>query len=62
MMIAEDSFYEIIQDTWNSTLGFQVDRTSTSEFAEPGAWIVCVKISGEWEGEVRLYCSLPWLD
>jgi hypothetical protein len=59
MRIAEDSFYRIIQDTWNSTLGFQVDHALSPEFSEAGALTVGVKITGAWEGEVLLRCSLP---
>jgi hypothetical protein len=57
MPIAEETVYSIIQDTWASTLGFQVDRLSQEEFSAPGAFTVCVKISGAWDGEVRLHCS-----
>ena len=58
-MIADDSFYKIIQDTWTSTLGFQVDHASRAEFSEAEMVTVCVRITGAWDGEVRLHCSLP---
>jgi hypothetical protein len=57
MPIAEETVYRIIQDTWASTLGFQTDRLRHEEFSAPGAYTVCVKISGAWDGEVRLHCS-----
>jgi hypothetical protein len=59
MLVTEDAFYQIIQDTWNSTLGFQVERLAGPEPPAAGAVTVCVRISGAWEGEVRLYCPLP---
>jgi chemotaxis protein CheX len=57
MLIDEETVYRIIQDTWASTLGFQVDRLSLEEFSAAGAFTVCVKTTGAWDGEVRLYCS-----
>jgi len=57
MLVTEETFYGIIQDTWTSTLGFQVDRPASGEFSAIGAISVCVKISGAWDGEVRLHCS-----
>ena len=59
MAVTEGVFYRIIQDTWTSTLGFQVDRAASEEFCAIGAFSVCVKITGAWDGEVRLHCSLP---
>ena len=29
MLVTEGTFYKIIQDTWTSTLGFQVDRAAS---------------------------------
>ena len=29
MLVTEGAFYRIIQDTWTSTLGFQVDRPAS---------------------------------
>lgn len=55
MLIAEEAFYKIVQDTWISTLGLQIDR-SAAEPVETEAITVCVKITGAWEGEVRLRC------
>ncbi len=57
MLIAEETVYRIIQDTWASTLGFQVARLPPEEYSEAGAFTVCVKITGAWDGEVRLHCS-----
>jgi CheY-specific phosphatase CheX len=57
MPITEEAFYQIIQDTWSSTLGFQVDHADSAEFSTDRAVTVCVKISGAWEGEVGLHCS-----
>ncbi len=62
MLVTERAFYKIVQDTWTSTLGFQVDRAASAEFSPIGALTVCVKIAGAWDGEVRLHCSPPWLD
>jgi len=59
MLITEGAFYRIIQDTWTSTLGFQVERAAWVEFSAIGAFTVCVKITGAWDGEVRLHCSAP---
>jgi CheY-specific phosphatase CheX len=59
MLIAEDALCQIIQDTWNSTLGFQVECRASSESIAAGALSVCVKISGAWEGEIRLHCPVP---
>jgi hypothetical protein len=57
MVVSEGAFYGIIQDTWTSTLGFQVDRAASEEFSAIGAFTVCVKLTGAWDGEVRLHCS-----
>ncbi|MGD1101563.1 MAG: chemotaxis protein CheX [Terriglobia bacterium] len=57
MLVTEGAFYGIIQDTWTSTLGFQVDRDDAEEFSAIGALTVCVKLTGAWDGEVRLHCS-----
>ncbi len=59
MLVTEDAFYEIIQNTWSSTLGFHVERSSGSEAVVAGALTVCVKITGAWNGEVRLHCPVP---
>jgi len=56
MLFTQDAFYKIIQDTWNSTLGFEVDRPGAVEYSAAGAFTVCVKASGAWDGEVRLHC------
>jgi hypothetical protein len=57
MLIADETVYKIIQDTWTSTLGFEVDRVASDDNPAPGAFTVCVKITGAWDGEVRLHCS-----
>ncbi len=57
MLVTEGAFYRIIQDTWTSTLGFHIDRPVSTEFSAIGVISVCVKISGAWDGEVRLHCS-----
>src|SRR5208337_933931 len=59
MLVTEGDFYGIVQDTWTSTLGFQVDRAALEDFTAIGAFTVCVKITGAWDGEVRLHCSAP---
>ena len=33
MLVADAAFYEIIQNTWTSTLGFPVDRYDSTEFS-----------------------------
>jgi hypothetical protein len=57
MLVTEESIYEIVEGTWTSTLGFQVKRAESAEFSVQGALTVCVKITGAWDGEVRLHCS-----
>jgi chemotaxis protein CheX len=59
MLISEDALYQIIDDTWNSTLGFQVERQPEPPSVVPGGLTVGVKMAGAWEGEVRLHCPLP---
>ncbi len=59
MRVAEEGFYGIIQDTMNSTLGFQVERIASQEFPSSEALTVGVKITGAWDGEARLHCSAP---
>src|SRR5208337_3507809 len=34
-------------------------RAVAEDFSAIGALTVCVKITGAWDGEVRLYCSEP---
>ena len=58
MLVNEAALFEIIQDTWISTLGFQVDLATSPEFSPIEAFTVCVKITGAWDGEVRLHCPL----
>ena len=58
MLVTEGAFYRIIQDTWTSTLGFPVDPAPSVDFSAIGSFTVCVKITGAWDGEVRLHCSL----
>jgi hypothetical protein len=59
MLVTEGDFCRIIQDTWTATLGFPVDRSASAEFPATGAFTVCVRISGAWDGEVTLHCSDP---
>jgi hypothetical protein len=59
MLVTEEILYGIIQDTWTSTLGFQVDRPTLGEFSALGEFTACVKITGAWDGEVRLHCPPP---
>jgi hypothetical protein len=56
MLVTEGTFFRIIQDTWTSILGFQVDRAASVDFSESGTFTVCVKITGAWDGEVRMHC------
>jgi len=57
MLVTEEAFYQIIHDTWTSTLGFQVESAKSAEYSADGAFTVSVKITGAWDGEVRLHCS-----
>jgi chemotaxis protein CheX len=59
MLVTEETFYKIIQDTWASTLGFHIDCPVPAERSAIGELTVCVRISGAWEGAVRLDCPLP---
>ena len=59
MLVTEETFYKIIQDTWASTLGFHVECPVSAELSAIGVLTVCVRISGAWEGEVQLHCPLP---
>jgi hypothetical protein len=59
MVVSDRDFYKIIQDTWASTLGFLVDRSASADISAFGALTVCVKLTGAWEGELRLHCSPP---
>lgn len=56
MVITETNVFEIIQDTWTSTLGFQVDYLESQDFSPVGAFTASVKIAGAWDGEVRMHC------
>ena len=55
-MLSEGAVYRIVQDTWTSTLGFQLDLDAPEELCGDGGYTVCVKITGAWDGEVRLHC------
>jgi chemotaxis protein CheX len=59
MMVTEETFYTIIQDTWASTLEFQIDYLDLEEFTVAEALTVSVRISGAWCGELHLQCPLP---
>lgn len=59
MLVPDSAFFTIIQDTWAATLGLQVDRRDLKEFSETGAFSVSVRITGAWNGEVRLLCPEP---
>jgi hypothetical protein len=59
MLLAEDAFYKIIEDTWNSTLGFEVERSNSEAHSDDGEIIACSKVSGAWNGEVHLFCPRP---
>jgi hypothetical protein len=59
MPVTKETFYQIIRDTWASTLDFPIDLPASPEFTTNGALTVCVRISGAWNGEVRLDCPLP---
>jgi len=59
MPVTDAAFLRIIEDTWNSTLGFQVDGPALADLPLVGTFTVCVKITGAWDGEVRLHCPKP---
>jgi len=58
MQITEHALLQIIEDTWNSTLGFQIDCQPAPPLT---AEVLTVRagISGAWSGEVQLDCPLP---
>ena len=58
MLVTEETFYKIIQDTWASTLEFQIDRPPSADFSANGELTVCVRIAGQWNGEVCLRCPM----
>jgi len=59
MLISEDALFQIIDDTWNSTLGLPVERQVGLKLGATPELEVCVKIMGAWEGELGLQCPLP---
>jgi CheY-specific phosphatase CheX len=59
MLVNEESLYNIIQDTWTSTLGFQVECRKAAEVSTVGEYTVCVRITGAWDGEVHMHCPMP---
>lgn len=59
MLVTEETFHKIIQDTWASTLEFQIYDPLTADSSGEGEIAVCVRISGNWNGEVCLRCPLP---
>jgi chemotaxis protein CheX len=52
--LTEESFYQMIQDTWVSTFGIQVERVPSPEPLDDSPITVGVKISGAWYGAVCL--------
>ena len=59
MQVSEADFYDIVQNTWSSTLGFQVLPASSPEPVGNEALTVGVRMTGAWEGEVCLRCVPP---
>ncbi len=59
MLVTEETFHKIIEDTWASTLDFQICSRLSADLAGEGEIAVCVGISGKWNGEVYLRCPLP---
>jgi chemotaxis protein CheX len=52
-----DAVQQTVETVWATLLGLQVQRRSApSTDGEPG-WSGSVRISGAWEGEVRVHCS-----
>ena len=56
MLLTEDTFCKIIQDTWSSILGLLVDFPAGPTTASAENFKVQVNVSGAWNGEVRLSC------
>jgi chemotaxis protein CheX len=54
----EDAIHHIVETVWTSMLGLDVQPIRTASSAMPERPLVgTVRISGAWEGEVRLRCS-----
>jgi chemotaxis protein CheX len=52
-----DAVQQTVETVWATLLGLEVKRRPTpSDDAEQG-WSGSVRISGAWEGEVRVHCS-----
>jgi chemotaxis protein CheX len=53
-----DAVQQTVETVWATLLGLAVQRRSTSAIVEDApAWAGTVKISGAWDGEVRVQCS-----
>jgi hypothetical protein len=59
MPVQEDALYDIIQNTWTSTLGLEVNRSSSPVPTGAGQITAHASISGAWNGEVCLQCPQP---
>jgi chemotaxis protein CheX len=54
----EEAIHQIVSSVWTSMLGLDVQPIATSDTPRTeGALVGTVRISGAWEGEVRLRCS-----
>src|SRR5512145_2887672 len=53
-----DAVQQTVETVWATLLGLFVQRRSTSALVEnAAAWAGTVRISGAWDGEVRVQCS-----
>jgi hypothetical protein len=59
MAVTEDALYDIIQSTWNSTLGFEVNRAGSNIRQSDAEVAARASVSGAWNGEVCLRCPQP---
>lgn len=48
---------QTVETVWATLLGLAVQRRSTPPADETAAWSGTVRISGAWDGEVRVHCS-----
>jgi chemotaxis protein CheX len=52
-----DAVQQTVETVWATLLGLQVQRRPTPSSDADQGWSGSVRISGAWEGEVRVHCS-----
>jgi chemotaxis protein CheX len=52
-----DAVQQTVETVWATLLGLQVTRRSTPSSEAENGWSGSVRISGAWDGEVRVRCS-----